>query len=591
MTHLDRQVRSAQRRLWLNRWTQALCLCLAVAFGVAALILLVQRSWALSLPVTLIGIGLVGLAMMASAGWVLWTRDGAEIAAARLDQAAGLRERLSSGRYCRTQDDPFARAVVWDAERLAASITATRHLRLTSPRHWPWTLSTGVLAALMFLVPRGWLQPVAEARADRQAVQIEQTRKELARELEPLQRLAEANPVLEEYREQLEDLNKEPGARLRRPEDLRHEAVKKIDSLSDVMRQRRENEKFAAVGELRKMLRRVAPPRPDESPTDKLAQALARGDFKAAKEEIERAKEQLATLKADEDQESLKKLSERLEQLARKIEQAANDDRLAEELRKSGLTKEESERILESLAKKDLDQLQRELAEKGLDEQQIEKLARQIKRQQQAGEMAKQLAQKMGQASQAAAQGDAADAASELSQTGDQLSNLELLEQEMAQLESAMAALDGAKGQIGQGRGEGEEGQGWGDHVQPGRGGMGKTGQGRGGLARQELTDIEFKTERGKVHTGRGAIAGQFLIDGAQVPGEVGTSVAEMVTAAQRDASDRIERDRIPRQYQKAVKAYFSNVQRSVKELKPKTADAVEPAASTGESTPAPDEP
>ena len=41
-------------------------------------------------------------------------------------------------------------------------------------------------------------------------------------------------------------------------------------------------------------------------------------------------------------------------------------------------------------------------------------------------------------------------------------------------------------------------------------------------------------------------------------------------SAAEREASDRINRDRIPRQYHKAVKAYFSNIQRSVKESKPK---------------------
>ena len=99
---------------------------------------------------------------------------------------------------------------------------------------------------------------------------------------------------------------------------------------------------------------------------------------------------------------------------------------------------------------------------------------------------------------------------------------------------------------------------------------MGKMGQGRGGLAGEEKTDIAFKTERGKVHTGKGAIVGQFLVDGEQVKGEMKSNLVEVVSAAEREASDRINRDRIPRQYHKAVKAYFSNIQRSVKEEKPK---------------------
>ena len=99
---------------------------------------------------------------------------------------------------------------------------------------------------------------------------------------------------------------------------------------------------------------------------------------------------------------------------------------------------------------------------------------------------------------------------------------------------------------------------------------MGQMGQGRGGRAGEEKTDVAFKTERGKVHTGKGAIVGQFLVDGEQVKGELKSNLVEVVSAAEREASDRINRDRIPRQYHKAVKAYFSNIQRSVKGNKPK---------------------
>lgn len=98
-------------------------------------------------------------------------------------------------------------------------------------------------------------------------------------------------------------------------------------------------------------------------------------------------------------------------------------------------------------------------------------------------------------------------------------------------------------------------------------------GQGRGGLAPEQQTKINFKTERGKVHTGKGAIIGQFLVDGEQLKGDVSVDLVDLVSAAERDASDRISRDRIPRQYQKAVKAYFSSVRRSLKEGATKDGD------------------
>jgi len=44
----------------------------------------------------------------------------------------------------------------------------------------------------------------------------------------------------------------------------------------------------------------------------------------------------------------------------------------------------------------------------------------------------------------------------------------------------------------------------------------------------------------------------------------VNSKVVDVVSAAERDASDRISRDRIPRQYQEAVKRYFSAVHKSM---------------------------
>jgi len=44
----------------------------------------------------------------------------------------------------------------------------------------------------------------------------------------------------------------------------------------------------------------------------------------------------------------------------------------------------------------------------------------------------------------------------------------------------------------------------------------------------------------------------------------VSSELAETITAAEREATDLVYRDRIPRQYQKSVKEYFSNVRRDI---------------------------
>ena len=53
--------------------------------------------------------------------------------------------------------------------------------------------------------------------------------------------------------------------------------------------------------------------------------------------------------------------------------------------------------------------------------------------------------------------------------------------------------------------------------------------RGRGGLAKEEQTDVGFKIERGKVHTTKGAIVGQFLVEGEQVKGDVNKGYVELV--------------------------------------------------------------
>jgi hypothetical protein len=88
--------------------------------------------------------------------------------------------------------------------------------------------------------------------------------------------------------------------------------------------------------------------------------------------------------------------------------------------------------------------------------------------------------------------------------------------------------------------------------------------QGRGGRAEQERAPVAFKTERQKVHTGKGAIVGQLVFEGEQVPGEVTSDLSKTIAASEREASDLIHRDRVPRQYHKAVRSYFSKVNRDL---------------------------
>ncbi len=448
MTQLERQIHAARRRLGFNHWFYAISATLAVAATVFAVVVLTQRLYDLPVPLLTVAVGLGGVAFLVSIIWTRIRRADAIDAAARLDEAAGLRERISSGWYCREDDDPFARAVVADAERAGASITVKRHIRFDVPQPLSLTVGAIVLAALMFLITPGALKSSEAVEQEEQSVELEQAHIAVKRQMDSIRRLTEESPAMQDFTDQLAGIDKNAGGKLERPDQIRHEAIKKIDKLEDAVKQKRASDAYQAVPQMRKMLRGLKIPEPSDGLPQKLAKALAEGDFKTAKEEVDALREQLATLKADDDKELVAKMSKQLADLARQLEKLAVDRKLAQKLEQSGIKKEDVERLLERLSKEDLEQIKRSLEKSGMSQQQIEKIARQLQKRQQAGTMAKKLARGMRKGSLAKNPGQMGQAMAGLSQASEQLSELEQLEQEMNQLDAALAATQTARNNI-----------------------------------------------------------------------------------------------------------------------------------------------
>lgn len=456
MTQLERQIRVAQHRLWLNDWLVRLCWSITLAATIFAVLVLVQRLYAAPIPLLWFGMGVGGVALAASIIWTAVRRVGPEFAAATLDQAAGLEERLSSGQYCLNSaaaggtggDDPFAQAVVVDAQLVSASLSARQHIRLTVPK--PLTITTGsiLLTALLFLVPSGLLEKSEATELSQQAIEASETKVAVKRKMDEVRQIVEANPVLADLKEEFERAGKDAGSKLTRPTDMRHLATKQIDKLQDALKRKQQSGKYGAVNEMRKMMRGLKVPQQSTAQTQKLIKALTQGDFKTAREEIKELREQLATLKAEGDKELVAKMTRQLDDLAKQLEQLSLDKNLAKKLQQAGLKKEDVDRLLKSLKKKDLDQLKKQLEEKGWNQKQIQKMVKQLQKQQQAGEMAQKLGQALGKAAQGSNPGQMAGAMAGLSMAADQLSELEQLEQEMNQMNAAMADLQNAKDDI-----------------------------------------------------------------------------------------------------------------------------------------------
>ncbi len=448
MTQLEKHVQTACRRLWVNRWFHAAATCLAVGFSAFGVLVLVERLFAFGVPVWTVGGVLFGASAIASFFWAHATRPTADFAAAEVDRAAGLRERLSSGLYCQSSDDPFAQAVVQDADRVAKSIRVQEHIRFVAPRSLSWTLGSMVVASLAFLVTPGLLQSTEAEASEESRISSNEAHVAIKKQLDPLKKFADITPEIEDFAKDLEKLQQNAGGKLHRAEDIRHEAIKKIDRLEDTLKEKRESETYKAVPELKKMLRGMKIPEPTDPTVSKITQSLAKGDFKTAKEEVEKLKEQLATLKSEDDKAFAKKVSKQLEDLAKKLEEVAKDDKLQQKLEQAGITKEDAKRMLEKLTKKDLDQVQKQLEKKGMSQKQINQTKKQMQQKQQAKSMAQKMAQGMKKASAGARDGKTGQSMAGLKMAGEQLSDLEKLEQEMNELESAMAGLKEAKNNI-----------------------------------------------------------------------------------------------------------------------------------------------
>ncbi len=585
MTLLEKSSRQAQKRLWLNRWLSALGWSLTGAAGVFFVLVILQRILLSTMEAGLFfgiaAIALTVLALISSIVWSLWTRESLPAAAACLDKAARLKERLSSALHCRTIDDPFAQAVVADAEQVSKKVVVPLYLPIRAPRSANYAGLSLVLALLVL-----WLFPTVDlAGKNEEALQKKDMADQVARvkaDIQPrvqqqMNKLAEQNPTLKKDIDDLEAMREAP---LQTPFDVRREEMKKLESLKEKWESRRDSSELAKVQEFKNMARRLAATRQQsKTPVGDLNKALSEGDLKAAQAAIETLKEELAkAAKTPEEKQKAEEMQQQLEAVAKKLEQMAKDDKKVQDaMAKAGLSKEDIAKALENIKKGDKEALKQQLKDKGLSESQAQELAQLADKRCGACDLANKLGMSLGQA--AAAMGQGADQAGNkaldgLTAAGEQLSQLEAMEQELNQLAQGLSELDAMKNNLGQGcsqcngtgmcngqpcgmcngsgmcNGQGQGGKGM---------GMGGLGRGQGNIAPKEATNVGLKYERTPVHTGPGRIISQQWVDGEQFKSEPTGEFVEANIAAQRATADAIEREQIPRQYHGPLREYFKH--------------------------------
>ncbi len=573
MSPIETQVQKARRRITTDRWLNLVCKTTTAGAGIFAAVVLVDRLYAFDWPLGLMAVCLGTGSVLVSVVWALVNRIDAYGAAAALDKAAGLRERISSGLYCQDADDPFADAVVTDAENTSRNLTVSQHLRYTFPRAFSSMAVSVVLACGLLLLPTGLLVGADDGDAE-QIENVRHTKTVIKKHTEKLKSLARTNPELEDQLNDLEESGNLKKPKLQRPKDFRRIAIRKLDSIQDTLKKQKSDERFEQAKEFKRMLRALQPDDANDSETNKLSQSLAKGDFKAAMKQLDILKQKMRESEGDE--QKLKALENQLNKLADKIAKLADDKKLKQKLQQAGISKKDIEKMLKNLTPEDIEKLKKQLEKKGMSQEEIKKTTKQMKSKCNACNKGNQLSDALKQAAKAAGAGQAGQASKGLNGAGQQLSEMDQLEQEMNDIESSIAELQESKNQLSQGgrknnkpcgqcNGSGKQGnKPCGACNGRGKGGMGPNMKnGRGGIAPERQTAYDYKKHKQKVNNHAGSIIGQFLVDGPQEKGDVSSAAKEVINSAERDAADAINRKRIPRRYQDVVRRYFTDMQES----------------------------
>jgi hypothetical protein len=572
MSIIDQQVRQTRFRLMLNVILRHAALGLLVAAVAWTVVILVERALALGVPLWP-SVGVVAALGLIVAGVRTYrARVESLRAAVVLDEAAGLKERVSTALTCRQDSDPFAQATVHDAEQTASNIHVPAHVPYRAPSLWPWSLATVVVALIFFqFMPQLDLlageeppedETLAAALAERRNVEVA-----LNAQMDKVRKRLQDKPALAGLQEGLEELEL-PDEPTKTPEDVRREAVKRIEKVTDELKRRLEADALDALDQLKRDLAKLETPEGDD-PASKLTQALASGDMEAAKKAMADLRKMLEQAAQDGDADAKRKLAQmekKLDDLAEQLAKLDDQKKLAKDLEnKGGLSEEEAKKLLEKLAGMDQQQmaeeLKKQLAKSGMSKKQIEELAKKIAQNRKACQQCQSLAQAMSKLAQACQQcqgggqgNPGAGMQGALQAAMGQLSDLEMAEQMMNELQAQLAELEDLKAGVCQG------GKGWGcDPNQVGPPGP-KPGHGYGPSGEKQRGAHQYKATKAKTRSQGGQIIGQMLIDGPQIKGEATAEVAEAVASAVRDAEDAVEREEVPRQYERVVQLYFERL-------------------------------
>jgi hypothetical protein len=640
MSRLDQNIAKARAQIALGYFVDALAAAAAALAAAVLLAILIHKAVGYTLPWPGTAFGaMAGAGALAAIVVALWRRPTPHAAAVAIDQKLSLRERFSSALALRTSHDRFAMAAVADAESTAQRISLPVHqlFPLSFPRGAGAAAVLLILILLAMMLPQAhWLQPSAAQSSNNHLTpaKIDLAKATIQKALAQVNALPVATQKLTAVQIAREALAKAASTSTD-PIAAQRTAASALADLDKALQdQVQANGKFVESQKEQQDLAELAnQPLSEGSPLASVQQAMAQGDLVKATGELNKLVSNFDKLDAAQQKQvaaDMQKLAAKLNQMA---SSPAGQQQIQQQLQAMGLNQQQAHQAgdliqraaagdssaqqqLQQLAQQSLSQMNNGQGPTPQQQQQLQRMLSQMQghsaaqmHAQQMSQAASQLAAAMQQsagakpsqsgqggqsnrANQQSAQqsgGQSNQQSASLSQSAsamdDAMAQMQAVQQDAQQMQAAQDSVADAQQQAMDGLPAGDSSQNTGDDSKD-NGGFGNPGQNPGG-GKQGFGGHLYKTAAPYTvkqvfspsqDNPNGRILASTLVKAGALRGEKHAELRDVAVAAQQDAPDEVDQDRVSRQAQSAVKEYF----RSMEE------DSATPASGGSSGSPAP---
>ena len=549
MNEIQKQVKRARTRLFLQQFVVVLSWSLFVALIVSVIAVLIPK---------LTPVAFLQDANSANAwtwGWIggaagcalafsiifTWMKCASDLTAAvEVDRRFGLKERVSSALSLneKSRSTDFGSALIADANKRAQKIDIGEEFAVKPG--WRPLLPFGACLAVVvvMLFQNAVIKPTkaSEDKAELQKkikVATDTTKKELKKQMKQL-----SVKGLEETKKTVEKIERELDQFQKANVNSKKDAFAKINDLKKEVQERRE--KLGDPESIRKMLAKMNPEK--QGPAKQLTDSLKKGNIDEARKAIEKIAEALK--KDGLNAEQKKQLQEQLDKMADEMKKA-----VAEQQKSIDDLKKQLQQAQQQGDQKLAEKLQQDLQKKQASQKQMSqmnKLADSMK------SCAECLRNSNGDLSKEDIESMMAEAAQALDEMDMDMQDIQKMLAESDALKDCEGALGECQSMMnGQGVASNQPGQGPGDGLGEGQ------GQGDRPIAEDE-TGNYLSRVRANPKKGEKVISG--VADGENSPGVSRIEARKQIQASMSEKVDPTDTQRMARDQREHVKEYFEKL-------------------------------